>query len=890
MSALSLGRASRVLLLLPLASVLWAQSPSPSPSSASLRGLSVAPDGAIWASGTNGTVLRSTDAGRSWAPRSIADAAALDLRDIEAVSATTAYAMVAGADTARIYRTTDGGKQWVRQYDDTRRGVFLDGIAFWDASNGLAVGDPLDGHFLVLRTDDGTHWTELSAAASPKAAPGEAAFAASGTAVAVAPGGHAWIGTGGASESGAAARVFRSSDHGRTWQASSTPIPAGSPSTGIFSLAFRDSLNGVAVGGDYAHPGTRRPNVAVTSDGGVTWQLADSAQATGYLSAVAYASRDGRALVGVGTSGTFTSLDGGRTWARRDSLSYNAIAALSSGSLVAVGEGGRSGVLPGPAPKSERSTGFGVRAAHAMISSSSEPASLAGLAILRRGGNAVDAAVAVGFALAVTLPAAGNLGGGGFMVLHLADGRTAALDFREVAPLAASRDMYLDARGYHTDRSLVGHLASGVPGSVAGLTEAQRRYGKLPLGEVIAPALRLARDRFTVDSALARSLAGARPLISKFSGAGTFLPHGVPPAPGSVLKQPALATTLERIATSGADAFYRGPIADQIVGEMQRGRGIITREDLARYRALWRDPIEGSYRGYRLITMPPPSSGGISLVEILNILETRPALPPAGGSMALHLLAEAFRRAFVDRNTRLGDPAFVRVPVAELTSKPYAARLAATIAPGRATPSPAFSAAVPGGTHTTSYSVVDAQGNAVAVTVTLNSSYGSGVYVREAGFFLNNEMDDFATVVGRPNQFGLIEGENNTIVPGKRMLSSMTPTIVLDSAGGIGLVLGAAGGPTIITAVAQVILNVVDYHMPLDQAVAAGRIHQQAWPDSVAYERNRFSTEVLDSLRAMGYALDEEGSIATLNALMWSDGGYVGVGEPRFSAGGPAGY
>jgi hypothetical protein len=264
----------------------------------------------------------------------------------------------------------------------------------------------------------------------------------------------------------------------------------------------------VAVGGDYAHPGARRPNVAVTSDGGVTWQLADSAQATDYLSAVAYASHDGRALVGVGTSGTFTSLDGGADLgpSRLPFLQHDCGAEL--GSLVAVGEGGRSGVLPGPTPKSERSTGFGVRAAHAMISSSSEPASLAGLAILRRGGNAVDAAVAVGFALAVTLPAAGNLGGGGFMVLHLADGRTAALDFREVAPLAASRDMYIDARGYPTDRSLVGYLASGVPGSVAGLTEAQRRYGKLPLGEVIAPALRLARDGFTVDSALARKPRG----------------------------------------------------------------------------------------------------------------------------------------------------------------------------------------------------------------------------------------------------------------------------------------------------------------------------------------------------------------------------------------------
>jgi photosystem II stability/assembly factor-like uncharacterized protein len=333
------------LLVLALATApLGAQSPAPSPSTASLRGVSVAPDGTIWASGADGTVLRSTDGGRSWSLRSIPDAARLDLRDVQAVSATTAFAMVAGADTGRIYRTTDGGKRWIRQYNDNRKGVFLDGIAFWDASHGLAVGDPMDGRFLVLRTDDGgEHWIPLPASASPAALPGEAAFAASGTAVAVGPGGHAWIGTGGASQSGAAARVFRSIDHGQTWQASSTPIPAGSASAGIFSLAFRDSLNGVAVGGDYAHPAVRRPNVAVTADGGITWRLADSAQSTDYLSAVAYASgADARALVAVGTGGTFTSLDEGRSWTRRDSLSHNAVAALRSGFLVAVGEGGRS--------------------------------------------------------------------------------------------------------------------------------------------------------------------------------------------------------------------------------------------------------------------------------------------------------------------------------------------------------------------------------------------------------------------------------------------------------------------------------------------------------------------------------------------------------------------
>jgi photosystem II stability/assembly factor-like uncharacterized protein len=327
-----------VLLLLRafLASPAGAQAAAP-PAGASLRGLSVAPDGTIWASGTGGTVLRSPDGGRSWMARSIPDAAALDLRDIEAVSATTAYAMVAGADTARIYRTTDGGGHWTRQYDDTRKGVFLDGIAFWDRMRGIALGDPMDGRFLILRTEDGgAHWTELPAEAAPAALPGEAAFAASGTAVVVGPAGRAWIGTGG----GAAARVFRSSDYGRTWAVSDTPIPA-SPSAGIFSLAFRDTLNGIAAGGDYAHPRAARPNVALTPDGGRTWVLGDNAEATAYLSGVAYLP-GGWGVVAVGTEGAFESADGGRSWVRSDTVSCNAVAALARGdSVVAVGERGR---------------------------------------------------------------------------------------------------------------------------------------------------------------------------------------------------------------------------------------------------------------------------------------------------------------------------------------------------------------------------------------------------------------------------------------------------------------------------------------------------------------------------------------------------------------------
>src|SRR5690348_14329125 len=403
----------------------------------------------------------------------------------------------------------------------------------------------------------------------------------------------------------------------------------------------------------------------------------------------------------------------------------------------------------------------GTVAPHAMISSNSELASEAGVEILKRGGNAVDAAVATGFALAVTYPAAGNIGGGGFMVIHMADGRTATLDYREVAPLAATRNMYLDANGKLTDKSLVGPLASGVPGSVAGMAEALRKYGTMSLHDVMQPAIRPASEGFTVDSALWRSLRAGQRLITRFEGASVFFPNGEPLAPGSRLVQPALAHTLQLIADQGPDAFYKGEVADSIGAEMQRDGGLITKEDLAHYTPRWREPVRSTYRDYSIIAMPPSSSGGTTTVETLNILETFDSLPPFGSTEYEHLVAEAFRRAFIDRNTKLGDPDFMKVPVTELTSKAYAKTLAATIDAAHSSRTPTFAAASPEPMHTTHYSVADAQGNAVATTTTINSLYGSGVYVRGAGFFLNDEMDDFAAEPGKPNQFGLVQGEVN---------------------------------------------------------------------------------------------------------------------------------
>lgn len=528
-------------------------------------------------------------------------------------------------------------------------------------------------------------------------------------------------------------------------------------------------------------------------------------------------------------------------------------------------------------------------ATRAMAVSNSPEASAAASEIMKAGGNAVDAAVALGFALAVTWPEAGNIGGGGYMIIKMADGRTAAIDYREVAPLAATRNMYLDANGKLTNKSIEGHLASGVPGAVAGMSAALAKYGTMSLSQVMQPAIRLARDGFTVDTALAGSISRARTLVTTYSPATPYFPQGQPIAAGQRLVQPDFARTLQAIADRGASAFYDGWIADSLVAEMRRGGGIITKADLARYRPAFRDALQVSFRDHTIISMPPSSSGGVTMTESMNVLEQYARLPGYGSTQWFHLVGGAFQRSFIDRNAKIGDPDFVKVPIAQLTSKAYAKAVRATIDETRATPTrdvePKMKAAAREPMNTTHYSVVDPLGNAVSTTTTLNNSWGSGVWVRGAGFMLNDEMDDFAAQPGMPNMYGLVQGEQNAIEPGKRMLSAMTPTIVTDRGGRVVLVLGAAGGPTIITGTSQVILNVLVHRMSLMDAMRAPRIHHQALPDSLTYEIGGIAPAVLDSLRAMGHALRPLRALVNVNAIMRVPGGWEGVPEPRRSGG-----
>lgn len=537
-----------------------------------------------------------------------------------------------------------------------------------------------------------------------------------------------------------------------------------------------------------------------------------------------------------------------------------------------------------------------VRGRKVMVASASEHATRVGVEILRKGGNAVDAAVAVGLALAVTYPIAGNLGGGGFMVVRMADGRTAAIDYREVAPARARRDLYLDADGnVRPEASTTGYLAVGVPGTVAGFGLAMERYGKLKWKDVVEPARKLAADGFPVSHIFERTLKASK--LERFpESRRIFLRNGDPYREGEIFRQPDLARTLERLRRHGPREFYEGKTAELLAEDMRANGGLITREDLRAYTPVVREPLRGTYRSYEVVTMPPPSSGGVALIQMLNMLERYDVAKLESQSSAkYHLLTEVMRRAFADRAEFMGDPAFVRLPIAGLTSKRYAADLVKGIHLDKATPSAQVRAGRPAAyesPQTTHFSVVDGEGNAVSNTYTLNTAYGSGVTATGTGVLLNNEMDDFTSKPGVPNVFGLIQGEANAIQPGKRPLSSMTPSLLLKD-GKLFLVVGSPGGPTIINTVLQTIVNVTDHRMNLRQAVEAPRIHHQWLPDVILTEPFGMPGDVAEALRRRGHQLtDEPRYIGDVQAIMVdpASGTRLGVSDPRSPDGLAAGF
>lgn len=533
-----------------------------------------------------------------------------------------------------------------------------------------------------------------------------------------------------------------------------------------------------------------------------------------------------------------------------------------------------------------------VYARNAMVVTAERHATEIGVEILRSGGNAVDAAVAIGLVLAVTEPNAGNLGGGGFMLLHLADGRTAFLDFRERAPSSAHRDMYLDQNGNPTDESLVGYKAAGVPGTVRGLALALRKYGTKTWGSMVEPAERLARDGMPVTWDLARSLRNSHRLARFPESRRIFLADGRFFSLGDTLKQQELAATLQRLRQLGPDEFYTGETARLIAADMAANGGTITAEDLAAYKPTERLPVSGTYRGHTILSAAPPSSGGTGVIQILNILEGFDLESKGAGSAAtIHLVAEAMRRFFADRAQYFGDTDYVDIPLAGMLSKKYAADRGASIETHRATPSAEVGTSDPASyesDETTHYSVVDAMGNAVAVTYTLNGGYGSGVTARGTGVLLNNEMDDFTAKPGSPNAYGLLQSENNSIEPGKRPLSAMSPTIVLEG-GRPRLVLGAQGGPTIITSVTQVILDVIDFGMNVQQAVDFPRFHHQWMPEVLYLEPSGHSIETTEALEKLGHRLSLGRSLGHIEAIEAREGILMGAADSR-SEGVAAGY
>jgi gamma-glutamyltranspeptidase/glutathione hydrolase len=528
-----------------------------------------------------------------------------------------------------------------------------------------------------------------------------------------------------------------------------------------------------------------------------------------------------------------------------------------------------------------------VFAKNGMVASQEATATRIGVEVLEKGGNAVDAAAAVGFALAVTLPRAGNLGGGGFMLIDMAgSGETVALDYRETAPAGASRDMYLGPDGeVDQQRARFSHLSVGVPGTVAGLALAVERYGRLSLAEVIQPAIRLAEDGIVVTPGLAASLESRRARLTRWPAAAAvfFKPDGSAYRPGERLVQRDLAWSLRQIAEAGPAAFYRGAIAERIAKEMAAEGGLITRADLAAYRAVLRKPVRGRYRGYEIAAMPPPSSGGVHLVQILNILEGYP-IGELGhnGSRSLHLMAEAMKLAYADRSKHLGDPDFWDVPVAGLTSKDYAEALRKRIDRGRARPATEIGPGEPQpfeSNETTHFSVMDREGNVVSNTYTINFSYGTGIMAPGTGILLNNEMDDFSAKPGVPNAYGLIGGAANAVEPAKRPLSSMTPTIVFKD-GRPFLATGSPGGSRIITTVLQIIMNVVDHGMNVQAATNAPRIHHQWLPDELRVEQG-LGPDALRALEALGHKLAVKNAMGSTQSIRRGEQGFYGASDPR---------
>jgi gamma-glutamyltranspeptidase/glutathione hydrolase len=542
-----------------------------------------------------------------------------------------------------------------------------------------------------------------------------------------------------------------------------------------------------------------------------------------------------------------------------------------------------------------------VRAKHGIVVSTNELASQVGVDVMKRGGNAIDAAVAVGLALAVTYPAAGNLGGGGFMMIRLSNGKTTAIDYREMAPAAAHRNVYLDKDGNllkGEGSSTVGYRASGVPGTVAGLEMALKNYGsgKLTWAQLIEPARRLASNGFPVGYGLSRSLNGNEYLMTYPETKRIFLRDGNYYKEGEVLRQPELAATLARLQRFGPREFYEGRTAQLIAADMKRNNGLITMADMRAYVAKERQPLHGSYRGYEVISMPPPSSGGAVLLEMLNILEGfEMSKYDWASSERQHLTAEAMRRAFADRAEYMGDTDFVKVPIAGLIDKSYAEKLRKAINFDRASSSDEVRAGQPTGyesEETTHFTVVDAQGNAVANTYTLNDSFGSAVVAKGTGIFMNNEMDDFAAKPGTPNLYGLIQGERNAVAARKRPLSAMTPTFVLRKDGSLWFTTGSPGGPTIINTVLLIITNVIDYDMNIQQAIDAPRIHHQWLPDELVFEPYGLSGDTQKALIARGHKLAKPRYLGNAEGIMIEEktGVRLGASDPRRSDGPAVGY